>query len=113
MVEIIVYPSVKEKIRRNLSYTKHKFGEIATIRWNKEFSKVLLRLSNHPESSPIEEDLKNYEGNYRSTVIRKIFKLIYRFDKTENKVFIVDLWDARMSLENRIFGFQNTKIEHE
>lgn len=48
---------------------------------------------------PIEPALKDFSEKYRSLVVRRLFKLIYRIDVENQLVIIITIWDCRQSPE--------------
>lgn len=54
-----------------------------------------LLLAEQPFMAPIEHALSEMSENYRSLVVRRLFKLIYRVDKNSQAVIIVTIWDCR------------------
>jgi len=60
---------------------------------------AVLRLSNYPFTAPIEPALNEFQDSYRSLVVRRLFKVIYRVDQEKQTVIIVTIWDCRRSPE--------------
>jgi plasmid stabilization system protein ParE len=54
-----------------------------------EIDKLLL----FPQMGPIESELKDRTPEYRSLVVCRIYKVIYRIE--HQKIYIVDIWDCR------------------
>lgn len=58
-----------------------------------------LFLSHQPYMAPIEPALREFSESYRSLVVRRLFKLIYRIDEDKQAVVIVTIWDCRQNPE--------------
>lgn len=58
-----------------------------------------LSLSEQPFMGPVEPALRELTGTYRSLVVRRLFKLIYRIDEDSQVVVIVSIWDCRQDPE--------------
>ena len=95
MAVIKLLDPFKDELRATLRYSLDEFGAISVLRFNKELDNIQKRLMNHPLSSPKEPLLKRFLRPYRSAIIRKNWKIIYRYDEEIDKVIFVDLWDMR------------------
>lgn len=95
MVRIKVLPKAKAKIHEELVFAKSEYGTLAAKRWNEELDAFYKQVLVYPLSYARESFLSNFMLPYRSAIIRKNFKLIYRFDVKSDIVIVVDLWDMR------------------
>ncbi|NGM61478.1 type II toxin-antitoxin system RelE/ParE family toxin [Sphingobacterium sp. SGG-5] len=59
----------------------------------------ILRLSKTPFIASPEPLLNEFPNTYRSLVIRRLFKVIYRVDEEKQAVIIVTIWDCRQDPE--------------
>lgn len=92
-----------------LNYGKIEFGTIAVKRFYQEYKDIRKRLEVHPLSSPREPLLQNYIRSYRSVILRNNWKIIYRYDKTYDRIFFVDLWDMRMNPKTLVKNFHRRR----
>ena len=106
MTSIYILPSAKTYIQLCIKYAESEFGKLAAERWYEELYHLFHRLSIYPESSPREPYLQDYLRTYRSAIIRKNFKFIYRYDKDRNQIIVVDLWDMRMKYQRLLRQFR-------
>lgn len=53
------------------------------------------RLKKHPKMAPIEALLDNTEKEFRSLLVRSIFKIIYFIRKDTETIEIATIWDCR------------------
>lgn len=106
MATIKAKDSFKEEFANVLEYALTEFGRTTLIRFNKEYDEIQNRLSIHPLSSPREPLLKKFLRPYRSTIIMKNWKIIYRYDETNDTVIFVDLWDMRMHPKSIVRQFK-------
>lgn len=84
-------------------YIFDSFGYDALEHFYDEVNQTVNLLMLHPNLGPIEPLLADLSHTYRSLVIEKLSKLIYRID--EDTIYIVDFWDCRRephSLANEI-----------
>lgn len=105
---VLIKPSkpFNQEFENVLAYALAEFGETTVKRFNKSYSKISKRLATHPLSSPIEPLLKRFPRLYRSAIIRKNWKIIYRYDEVYNRVVLVDLWDMRKNPKSLIRQFK-------
>lgn len=95
MANIKLLDPFKDELRTTLRYSLDEFGITTVLRFNKELDNIKNRLSKHPLSSPREPLLKSFLRPYRSAIIRKNWKIIYRYDEQNDRVILIDLWDMR------------------
>lgn len=109
MVRIRFTHYAKLKYDSVLDYTYKEFGATTERKFEAVFLNVSKRLSNHPESSPMEPLLKDIARPYRSAIIMQNWKLIYRYDKMANLIIIVDFWDMRMNPKTLVKYFKKRR----
>ncbi len=97
MVRIKILPKAQTKLQTEIEFARNEYGIIASKRWEKELSDIYKRLITYPLSYAREPWLRPYIMPYRSIILRKNFKLIYRYDKILDIVIIVDLWNMQMN----------------
>ena len=74
------------------AFLNQKSNRAAVIMHNEildEIDKLLL----FPQMGSIESELKNETWEYRSLIVNRIYKVIYRIEK--QKIYIVNIWDCR------------------
>jgi plasmid stabilization system protein ParE len=57
------------------------------------------RLSDFPEMAAFEPLLNGEVFSYRSLIVRRTFKVIYRINSNAKEVIIVSVWDCRQNPE--------------
>jgi len=57
------------------------------------------RLAGFPEMASLEQSLREEAKSYRSLIVRRTYKAIYRIDAKSEKVVIVSVWDCRQDPE--------------
>ena len=97
MAHIKLLDPFKKELRDMVVYTLAEFGATSVKRFNKELEDIEHRLILHPLSSPREPLLKRFHRPYHSAIIKENWKIIYRYDETNDLVIFVDLWDMRRS----------------
>ena len=50
--------------------------------------------------APIEQELSDFEEEYRSLVVQKHFKIIYFIE--HNSIFITAVWDSRQNPQTNV-----------
>ena len=84
------------------AYILQTFGERSFEKFCEELLHNVNLLAESPNLGRIEPLLNKRLFTYRSLVVNKRSKIIYRFDN-EN-IFIVDLWDTRREPEKLVNG---------
>lgn len=96
-------------LQDTLAYSHEEFGEVAAKRFYEEYQKIRKRLEKHPLSSPKEPLLKSFYQQYRSAIIRKNWKIIYRYDDERDRVTLLDLWDMRRNPRTLVREFRRRR----
>ena len=89
-----------------LTYGKKTFGLRCVQNLQREVELQTLRLSLFPQMGSQEYCLCNLEKEYRSIVVYPHFKLIYYINEAHETIYIVDIWDTRMSPTKLIRRFR-------
>lgn len=105
MVRIKVLPKAKAKIQEELVFARNEYGFLAAKRWKAELDAFYKQVLTYPLSYAREPFLSGFMLPYRGAIIRKNFKLIYRFDVKSDIVIVVDLWDMRKNPRNLLRQF--------
>lgn len=75
-----------------------EFGRSTANRWAKEIAAIEQKLKVYPTSYTPESLLLGREAIYRRChIMHRRFKIIYYYDKAEDTVHFVDIWDTRMN----------------
>ena len=80
-----------------------EYGKKTVRRWMEQIMSVEKRMATHPESFTQEFLLGGKRRLYRRAIIMTNFKIIYYYTKSSDTVWIVDIWDMRMS-PDRLMG---------
>lgn len=95
-----------QELEKVLAYALFEFGVTTVKRFNQAYQSIRNRLAIHPYSSPKEPLLKSFLRSYRSAIIMKNWKIIYRYDKENDRIILVDLWDMRRNPKYLIRQFR-------
>ncbi|MBO7595781.1 MAG: type II toxin-antitoxin system RelE/ParE family toxin [Bacteroidales bacterium] len=74
-------------------YIFKTFGKTASDKFMNKIIKASVWLESNPKIGKIEQDLDDLPSTYRSFVVTKINKIIYRING--NDVFVSVFWDCR------------------
>ena len=90
------------KIMRKKLYRKGivEFGLITATKTAQIIADIADDLSQWPTTGFPEPLLKGTAHQYRARHINKRYKLIYRYEESNDTVYIEDIWDTRRSPEN-------------
>ena len=103
VLSVKILPEAGQLIDNAFYYAETNFGGIAVQRWEKELSRIMDRIRFFPKSYERVHILKSiYKQEFRSAVIRRNFRIVFLINESLNEIIIVDLWDLRMSEENRL-----------
>lgn len=95
-----------QELEKVLAYALFEFGVTTVKRFNQAYQSIRNRLAIHPYSSPKEPLLKSFLRSYRSAIIMKNRKIIYRYDEEYDRIILVDLWDMRRNPKYLIRQFR-------
>ncbi len=95
-----------QELEKVLAYAMFEFGVTTVKRFNQAYQRIRNRLAIHPCSSPKEPLLKSFLRPYRSAIIMKNWKIIYRYDAEYDRIILVDLWDMRRNPKYLIRQFR-------
>ena len=105
MAQIVWKKDASDLLEKHIDYALTEFGRKTVKRWYLEIKNIESRMSIHPESFSLEPLLKKKTIQYRGAVLMKNFKLIHYYDSSVDTVYIITIWDMRMSpskLERRV-----------
>lgn len=80
-----------------LDYCAETFGKKTALDSIKAAEEKIEWISQYPTAGTPEPLLKDEKQVYRFVFIQKRIKLIYRYDEQLQTIFIVDVWNTRMS----------------
>ena len=110
MAVIIFRKNFMYKYQVTTEYSYMEFGKLCAERFDSNLRRIVDRLSKHPLSSPKEPWLMDVAPHtYRSANIMKNWKIIYRYDETTDKVFLIDLWDMRRNTKTLVRIFKRIR----
>lgn len=95
MAVLIVEPRARRSIRHTLDYGRREFGIMAQRNLRKHIERTTGLLKSFPHMGKIESQLSGRKYEYRSIVVHKLFKMIYRVDEVRDTIYIVGFWDTR------------------
>lgn len=106
MATVVWTPKAREA-RKNL-YVQGviNFGVHTAMKTAQKIGLMAERLEWFPEMGYIEPLLEGTTPIYRACYINKIFKIIYWYDKKNDKAVIEDIWDTRRSPKNLTRNFK-------
>jgi plasmid stabilization system protein ParE len=96
-MEVKWYDKAQQHWDEQLTYCAETFGRQTALESIQTVEDKIERLCKFPESGTPEPLLKNEKQQYRFVHIQKRIKLIYRYDKQQETIYIVDVWNTRMS----------------
>lgn len=57
------------------------------------------KLTAFPEMAPVETSLVDAPYSYRALIVKRVYKVIYRFDSAKEEIIVVSVWDCRQKPE--------------
>ena len=82
----------------HIDYAKKEYGRSTAKRWAEEMAVIEERLRFYPTSYTPESLLAGKKFLYRRChIMNRRFKIIYYYDKKEDVVHLIDIWDSRMN----------------
>ncbi|WP_455638498.1 type II toxin-antitoxin system RelE/ParE family toxin [Parabacteroides sp.] len=94
-MNIVWDDDAKIRLREVILYGVDNWGLKVANRFHENIILTEKRLAMNPGMGHPESLLANRPFIYRSILIQKNFKLVYRIDQEKNVILIVDLWDTR------------------
>ncbi len=94
------------KLREHLEYAREEFGEKTVRKWLSQIEHHEESLSKFPTSYTPVRELNGYPVMYRGCTVMQRFKLIYYYDKPDDTVHIVTIWDMRRNLDTQVKEFK-------
>lgn len=94
-MEVIWLTEAREQMRAVYAYGKAVFGRKVAMEFRTEIYQQAKLLADFPYLGPIETCVSDLPLSYRSLVVHRHYKLIYRIDEARQTVYISALWDTR------------------
>ncbi|MBQ5377848.1 MAG: type II toxin-antitoxin system RelE/ParE family toxin [Prevotella sp.] len=94
------FAKAQQHWEEQLNYCAETFGIHTALDCVRIAEEMIERICKYPESCPIESLLKDKKMTYRFIRIKNRIKLIYRYDAQQQIIYIVDVWNTRMSPTN-------------
>lgn len=92
--------------KEQLDYCVEAFGRNTALESIQTVEEKIKRICKYPESGTLEPLLKDEGMIYRYVHVQKRIKLIYRYDEQQQTIYIVDVWNTRMSPQNLLDRMQ-------
>lgn len=100
--QVIWMPIAAEQFEYAIVYTADHRGPTYAERTRAKVLEATRKLSSFPKMGAAEPLLSDYPQNYRYWVVWS-YKIIYRFDKEQNKIFIVRFFHTSQNPDKLIF----------
>ncbi len=92
-MKIYIEDNARMKMRKTAKYIHKHFGSKARLKFRNSIDNIIVLLRQNPKLGAQEQLLCNRSEVYRSIVLNKLNKIVYRI--SDDNIFIVDLWDIR------------------
>lgn len=92
---IVWSKDAKRRLTDEVLYAVDNFGLKVATQFHNRVMEIENRLIENPKMGHEELLLSHKKYVYRSVLVQKNFKLVYRIDEKEDILFIADLWDTR------------------
>ena len=94
-MQVIWNKKALSQLDRTLEYGERVFGTTAMQRFYARVMSYVPLLASNPYMGAVEPLMAGRKAQYRSMVIHKHFKLVYRIDEQRRTIRIAALWDTR------------------
>ena len=92
-MRVIITGFAKQQIRETARYIQMEFGRKYRDIFMHKVQDVRQYLAVNPHLGPVEPLLSDCSTTYRSVVVTKLNKMIYRI--ADDRIEVVDFWDTR------------------
>ena len=102
-MKVTITHLAEENLYSTADYIQDTFGHKVAVEFIKEFRHTIRLLADNPNLGPLEPLLASRASVYRSVVVNRLNKMVYRV--LDDRIEIVDFWDCRRepkSLANEI-----------
>ena len=91
------FPEAKVALKQTARYIRSQFGDKSSKRFLRDVFYVEKLLRDNPQLGPIESLLADFPSSYRSIVVNRLNKIVYRV--VDDHIEIADFWDVRREPE--------------
>lgn len=98
-MKVTTLAPARQAIRQTAQYINREFGRQSKDEFLQEVRKTRILLAANPYLGPLEPLLENRPEGFRSFVMNRINKIVYRI--TDDRIEIVDFWDVRREPEKQ------------
>ena len=92
-MKVVWMEQADEALSRTVKYVGGQFGRKAAEHLLKEAYRMGCLLEKNPHMGPIEPLMTHRATTYRSIVVNRLNKMVYRI--VEDRIEIADFWDVR------------------
>lgn len=93
MMRIEISDKADARLQATAEYIKDEFGRSSEQKFKAKFRETISILATNPYLGPVEPLLANRTTTYRSVVVAKVNKVVYRI--VDDRIEIADIWDCR------------------
>lgn len=86
-------PKARTALDQTADFIQKEFGSKSKVQFKLEVRRINNLLKSHPHLGPIEPLLADFPSTYRSIVVNRLNKIVYRI--VEDHIEIADFWDVR------------------
>ena len=97
-MKVTITQLAENNLNATADYIQDNFGHKVAMEFLQEFKRTIGLLENYPELGSIEPLLASNPSKYRSVVINRLNKMVYRI--LEDRIEISDIWDCRREPKN-------------
>ena len=92
-MKVVSTTLAKQQFRRTVRYIRREFGRGSAEKFVQKVSETRDLLACNPWLGPVEPLLADSDGEYRSVVVARLNKIVYRI--ADDHIEIVAFWDCR------------------
>lgn len=92
-MKVVILQEADRRIKETAEYIRTEFGRQSEQKFKYALRKVVNLLQDNPQLGPLEPLLAERASAYRSIVMGRLNKVVYRI--VDDRIEIVDLWDCR------------------
>lgn len=89
----VLSEQAKQEIRKTAKYIRKEFGKQRRDDFMKELREIRQLIESNPYIGSVEPQLAELPDVYRSYVMDRFDKIVYRID--DDFIYIADFWDVR------------------
>ena len=96
--------------RQVAKYICKQFGVSRAEKFRQSVDQTVQMIMRHPEIGPIDPLFADRPRTYRSVIVDRLSKMVYRYDEDEKIIHIVAFWDCRR--EPKALVEQTRRVEN-